>query len=156
MNTLIRIAVVLAIAALAVGCASREKQLIGKWSGKIAIPESEKDNPMAKMVEGMMSSLSLELKEDKSFIMTMMFPVEGTWSLVGNTLELKVSKFMGMTIDEAKEQAKKQGATQNLDSMNKPLRFEISADNKSLKAIKEDSKAIGADQGDLVFTKSES
>lgn len=41
-----------------------------------------------KMAMAMLSAFSLEVKEDKSFTMTVVFPIKGTWALAGNKLTL--------------------------------------------------------------------
>lgn len=141
------------LAAAIFGCGSREKQLVGKWTGDLKIPDSKKDDPMVKMAQGMMGALSLELKDDKTFVMSMMVPFEGTWTVSGDKLSLQVTKMMGMTVEQAKSAARTQGQTKDLDQMDKPMEFSISADGKELTAIKKEG-APGADQGDLIFKKS--
>ena|ERR1051325_93872 len=139
----------IALVAALVGCGNREKQLIGKWTGKANLPDSAKSNPMA---AALASNIALELKEDKTFSM-MMF--EGTWSVSGDTLNLKTNKFMGMTMDQIKGMAKGQPGADQID---KPMQFSISSDGKTLTAIKSGGalSAGPAGQGDLTFTKSSS
>lgn len=142
------------LVAVAIGCAgNREKELVGKWTGKASVPDDKKNDPNVKMAEAFLSNASLELKEDKKFTMTIMFPFEGTWSVSGDTLALKVEKFMGMTVDQVKNMAKGQPNSQNIDEIEKPMEFKISGDNKTLTAVKKGAMA-GPGQGDLVFTKS--
>ena len=153
MKSVARFFLVAVLAVCVCGCSNREKQLVGKWTGDLTIPESEKDNPMAKMVQGMMGSLSLELKADKTFSMSMIFPIEGTWSVSGDTLSLQATKMMGMSMEQAKSMAKSQGKAGNVDEMDKPMQFTISADGKELKAVPTKG-AASSQQGNLVFKKS--
>ncbi len=143
------------LALLASGCGgNRDKALVGKWTGKITMPEGQKNDVGAKFAEALMNNVSLELKEDKKFTLTMMFPIEGTWSTSGDALNLKVEKFMGMTVDQVKDMSKGQPNADKVGEFEKPMEFTISGDNKTLTAKKGGSLAAGQGQGDLVFTKS--
>src|SRR5689334_14202221 len=79
---------------------TNEAGLVGKWKGVVDIPKAKKDDPSAQMAaafaKAMMSSISLDLKSDKSFILTMFFPIEGKWSVSGDRVTLVAEKFMGM------------------------------------------------------------
>ncbi len=136
-----------------------EEKVVGKWTGKVTMPETKKDDPAAKMAEAFagMMNMTLEVKKDKTFAMTaMIVPVEGTWAVSGDKLVCTPTKVMGMTIDEAKkmadEQAKKQGAAlgTKADEMNKPMEFVVSADGKTLTAKNTTGKAT---EGELIFKK---
>ena len=149
MKAIAFVSVVLALCAALSGCNGREQMLIGKWNGEITVPESEKNDPSAKMAMAMLKNITLELKEDKTFVMMMMFPIEGTWSVSGDRVSLKVEKFMGMTVYEMKKKSAGNGGAPGMDKMDKPLELTISADNQTLTAVpdKQDQK------GQLQFTK---
>lgn len=117
------------------GCANREAQLTGTWKldpttfkmPNASTGDATKDAAAKKMTETMMqnmaSAINLELKEDKTFTMNMMFPMEGTWSLSGDTVQLNLVKAMGMEVD------KMPGADKQ---KKEPMVLSISADNKAL------------------------
>ncbi len=78
---------------LLAGCGeSLEKKLAGTW--KVDVSKSSvtgdkiKSDAEKKMAMAMLSTVSVTLKEDKTFSMTVVFPIEGTWRLDGNKLTL--------------------------------------------------------------------
>ena len=127
--------------------------LVGKYKGDLKMPPAkpgdQRAEMAAKMAKSMAATLALELKADKSFSMTVMFPVEGTWSVSGSTLSLKAEKIMGQTIEQLKEMAKKQPGGRNVDQMNKPMKFKIVNGGKKLTSITEGPQ----DKGSMTFTK---
>jgi hypothetical protein len=143
-------------AVLLAGCStggSIDDKVVGKWKGEMKMPETKKGDPsaaFAKAFAGMLS-MDVELKKDKTFAMTTMsIPVEGNWTATGaDTLELKPTKVMGMTMDEAKKEAEKKspGTTMTANS-EKPMNLKLSADGKTLTLV-----TTGKDQGEVVFTK---
>ncbi|MBC8063992.1 MAG: hypothetical protein H7Y17_04125 [Chlorobia bacterium] len=153
------IALFLCVVAIAtVGCkgAPSQSNLVGKWKGEVKMPATTKDDPMAKMGEAMlgMFTFDLELKAENKFTLTMVFiPIEGEWSMSGNVVTLTPKTVMGLTPDEfAKEQAKqKNNTTSKTEDMRKPIRLEVQADGKSMKAL--DDLGGQKSQGDLIFTK---
>ncbi len=87
------LALVVALFAIS-GCgANLEKQIIGSWkvdtSKTVMGGEGMKDEAAKKMAMAMMETVTLDIKEDKSFDMKIIFPVTGTWTLTGNKLALK-------------------------------------------------------------------
>lgn len=146
------------LAVLLVGCSGASQQsLVGKYKGEFKMPEAEKDNPMAKMAEGMMGlfSFDLELKAENKFTMTvMMMPIGGDWSLSGKTITLTPKTVMGLTPEEFEKQNAKKGGTSTTakeGTLDKPIRLEVQEDGKSLKAIDN----VGGDKapGELIFVK---
>jgi hypothetical protein len=88
------VSIVLAVMLVA-GCGGAN--VVGKYKG--SIEGMKTDNPMAAaLAESMMGNLTLELKPDKTFSMNMMVPLEGSYTVSGSTLTLKVEKAMGMSI----------------------------------------------------------
>jgi hypothetical protein len=152
LQSAIRLGFLLALATTLTSCSDREGQLVGKWTGELSMPDAKGDDPMAKFAQALMGNVSLDLKEDKSFTMTIVIPIEGTWSLQGDVLTLMPTKVMGMTMDEAKKMAESNGKTADKNDMNQPMEFSVSGDGKTLTAIKK--SGAKADQGDLVFKKS--
>ena len=103
--------------ALLMGCAKQitEKDLHGSWSGKITLTEADieavKKQGMTQqqvdqtksMVDNM--TVSLNLKEDGKFDMTMGAPMEGSWTFADMKVNLTVEKAMGMSIEDIKKMA---------------------------------------------------
>ncbi|MBN9503233.1 MAG: hypothetical protein J0H02_15765 [Armatimonadetes bacterium] len=85
--------VMLMLLPLLVGCGgSLEKKVVGSWKADISksdFSNAGKTEADKKMAEEIMKTVTLELKEDKSFELVIMFPLKGTWSLNGNKLSLK-------------------------------------------------------------------
>ncbi len=71
------------------------------------------------LAKGFVSSVTVDIKPDHTFQMTMVFPLEGNWSVSGNQLTLNFTKVMGMD-------ATKSGGSQ------KPAVFTISPDGNTL------------------------
>ncbi len=87
------VALLLLCVLLLAGCGeSLEKKLAGTW--KVDVSKSSvtgdkiKSDAEKKMAMAMLSTVSVTLKEDKTFSMTVVFPIEGTWRLDGNKLTL--------------------------------------------------------------------
>jgi len=140
-----------AVALTLAGCAaSPEKQVVGKWKGSVTLPPNMAKDPRAGMLKGMFSNLTLEVKEDKKFTLTMMVPIEGTWSVSGKSLTLQPTKIMGMDVKQAQEMAKKQG--RSATSMDKPMKMTLSEDGKTLTAENPESSQGGS----MTFTRDES
>lgn len=141
-------------ALILVGCGTSQQNLIGKYKGEFKMPETAKDDPMAKMGEAMMGMMAfdLELKEENKFTMMMLIiPIEGDWSLSGKTITLTPKTVMGLTPEEfAKQNSKDGGTTAKAGEMEKPIRLEVQGDGK-LKAIDD----VGGEKapGDLIFVK---
>jgi hypothetical protein len=147
---------VVAIALLVSGCGNKEARLIGKYKGEMAgMPAADdKNNPMAGLAKAMAGSLSLELKADHKFTLNVIFPLEGTWSVSGDTVTLKVEKAMGMDVDSLKDKAKSSPGSKSASSSsdaNKPIELKVSADGKTLTA--QDPKGTG---GKMTFVKESS
>jgi hypothetical protein len=151
----------LLLAALAIGCGASQQSLVGKYKGEVKMPESSKDDPMAKMGEAMlgMFTFDLELKEANKFtLMFLFFPIEGEWSVSGNVVTLTPKTVMGLTPEEAAKQNEKdnkgdKASPQDIEKMKEPIRLEVQPDG-SLKALGD----IGGEKtpGDLLFVKQKS
>lgn len=113
------VAALLAVSVL-LGCSGGG--VVGKYKGEIELPADQKNNPLAGMASGLAGSLSLELKADKTFNMNMMFPVEGTYTVSGNTVELTTTKAMGNAVSAGSS---------------KPMRLTIEDGGKSLVLVDE-------------------
>lgn len=75
------------------GCGeSLEKKLVGSWQVDTAKTEISGDqikgDAEKQMAMAMLKTISLELKSDKTFAMTVVFPISGKWDLSGNKLTL--------------------------------------------------------------------
>jgi hypothetical protein len=115
--------------------------VVGKYKAKVESPAGQsKDNPGQALGEGLAnalaSSMTLELKADHTFSMTMIFPIEGTWSMSGSDVTLSPQSVMGMKPDEGKSKS------------NEPMVFAASADGKTLTA-----KAEKPGEGKLTFVR---
>ena len=134
------IPVVAAMALVAFGGCSKPS-VVGKWTGELKMPASkDKNDPAAAMGEAMakafMSNLTLDLRQDNTFTMQMMFPIDGNWKMDGDRVTLTPTKIMGMDASKASGGDK---------SKQEPMVFKIEGD----KLVAE---AKGKD-GSLVFTR---
>lgn len=147
------------------GCKPGQPSLVGKREGEIEIPKStgtDAKDPMNKFGEEFAKSMakamkmSLELKENNEFSMTMMFfPVEGTWAQAGDTITLKPTKIMGMDADQVKEAKAKRDGNQLASN----IKVETKTEDMVLKIqgdqlVLEDPKK--AKEGRIVFTRAKS
>jgi len=119
-----------------------ESKLEGKYKGE-AKASDKAGETAKKMAEATTSSLSLELKKDKTFTLTMMLPMEGKWELDGTTLTLTADKIMGQTVND-----KGKGTT----DANKPMKFNVSDDGNTLTMVSDKADAEVA----MIFTKEKS
>ncbi len=95
--------------------------VVGKWTGSVVVDSGYENDMGAKMAEGFAKAISFELKADKTFSGTLLFPVEGTYTVDGNKVTLAVTKVMGMD---------GKGSTKS----DKPMVFEVAADGKTMNA----------------------
>ena len=71
--------------------------LAGKYQGQAVTSESE-GNVVAGLQRGFASTMSLELRENKTFHMiAMVVPVDGTWTLEGNQVTLNPNAMLGLS-----------------------------------------------------------
>ncbi|MCH8275323.1 MAG: hypothetical protein IH851_11090 [Armatimonadetes bacterium] len=133
---------------------SLENRLIGKWKGEIEMPEIEGDDFGSQMAaafaEAFMSSLSLELNDDKSFTLNMFIPIEGNWEFDGSTIELHAESVMGFGPDKF-EAMDESGSNVAVNFEDEPLYLHVSPDGRTLPMIPESEEE--AEQGTLTFTK---
>ena len=143
------------------GCKSREAQLEGKWKcTDMKLPASAQSGPGAAFAKSMMNAITIEFKPSKQYTMSMMFPIEGTWTLDGTTVSMQMTKMMGMDLSQLKQTVETQAKTNptvaqqlkanpnGMDSMGKPQTATLSDDGKTLTV--KDNTGKG---GDMVFTK---
>jgi hypothetical protein len=110
--------------------------IVGKWEGEFELSsdDSSEEGFGAALAKGMMSIFNpkLDLKEDKTFKMTIFVPIEGTWSVTRDELVLTADTFMGMTFDEDEsEEASKE------KNNNTPMRFRIVDEGTKLVSIED-------------------
>lgn len=128
-----------------VGC-HKGGDIVGKWTGAITPPAGKANDPGAEMAKKMLGDISLELKADKTYNMTMIFPIEGTWEQSGSTVTLKMTKMMGQDIATLKKTAESQGkSSQDVD---KPLVLTVSADGRSMTGSSDNGQG-----GGITFTR---
>jgi len=88
-----------AILLVAIGCSP--VNVVGKYKAKVEVPKDQKDNPAAALGEGVANAfaqlVTLDIRADNKFSMSMLLPIEGKWSLSGDTLTLTPESAMGMT-----------------------------------------------------------
>ena len=126
------------------GCHS-STNVVGKWKGKMDLSKEmakgkDKNDPGAQLGAAMAnafgSMISLEIKPDNTFSMTlMMFPMTGKWSVSGDTVSLTPESFMGMSKDQLKSAAKNKGGSSGSQDMDKPMKLKISPDGQKLTAV---------------------
>ena len=146
----------LTAAVLVTGCSNREAQLEGKWKLSNFSMPSGQNAKVVQMLNAMKSTISIEFKKDKNFSMSMVVPIEGTWNLSGDALEMTTTKVMGMDIGKARQsaidQAKNNPALQkqieSQDSNSQNFRGTLSSDGKTLTL-----KGNSAKGGELTFAK---
>lgn len=117
----------LVVTALA-GCgANREAQLIGTWKvdpASFAPPNPSAANAIQQQVaQQMFAATSLNIKEDKNFVLNMMVPMEGHWTFAADTLTLNMTKVMGMDVTKMPTATAKPRP---------PMLLKLSADGKKL------------------------
>ncbi len=108
---------------------------MGKWKFKnFDMPAAAANNPMAGTIKQLFSSASLEIKPDKKFTLTMVVPIEGTWSLNGNVISMQPTSVMGMSMDKVKEMQAKQpgGGGMMAKNVDQPMNATLSDDGKTL------------------------
>lgn len=108
-----------------------EKKVVGTWkidSAKTQMGDAKMDETEKKMMMAVMSSISLEVKEDKTFTMTVMMPIEGKWTLAGNKLTLTP------TLKEGEKMSFGGKST---------MEFDVDADGTSMSSKVEDEKMPG-------------
>jgi uncharacterized lipoprotein NlpE involved in copper resistance len=123
------------------GCgASLEKQIVGNWKVDTAkttmTGEAAKDPESKKMMMAMMETITLNIKDDKSFEMQVFMPIKGTWVLTGNKLVMTPAKDKNANF--------KFGGKDTMD-------FVVNADGKSMTSTINDPQQGGT----LVMVKSE-
>lgn len=160
MNRHCVIAAGLVTALVAVGCKGPEAQLVGKWKcTDMKLPGSV-SSANASMAKSMMSSITLEFKPDKHYTMSVILPIEGTWTISDHTVSMTMTKMMGMDMTQLKQTVQQQAKTNpavakslqqnpnSMDALNKPQTATLSDDGKTL-TVKDNS----GKGGDMVFTK---
>lgn len=157
MKTIALLLCLLTLALVGCGSGSSEANVVGKWKGELKMPSLSKDDPMAKMAEGLMGmmAMNVEFKADHKFTLTMMgMPIEGDWAMSGNTVTLTPTTVMGLTPEEAKKKFKSSGSlSSSQDDPSKPIKLEMQSDGKTMKALDDNGKPGDSSKGELVFTK---
>ena len=140
MNKLSAFAVV-AVLVLAAGCGFNEKSLVGSWTGTFNLSAEDQKNPQAvAMAEAMKATL--ELKEDKTYTLSVGLPSEGTWSYADNNVTMTTTKVMGMDIS----------GVPGAEKDNKPQLLKVEDGGKKLVL----SDTTGSSGSTITFTKNES
>ena len=135
------------------GCAgNRESQLVGQWKmdstafaanmPKGKTPQEQMGMEMAKK---MFENITLDLKKDKTFAMNMMMEFGGDWKIDenANTVTLNMTKMGTMDLSKMPNANK---------AAQKPMVFNISADNKTLSMAPPAGATPGA-AGTMTFVK---
>lgn len=113
----------LALLLVVLGCSAKEP-VTGIWKGTVNVPEKYKNDPQAKAQLAAMGSPVLDLKDDKTFTLTMGLPMTGTWTEAETEITLKVEKVAGQDVSALPGGA----AKQNLES----IKALISEDRRKL------------------------
>lgn len=112
-----------ALLLVVLGCAAKEP-VTGIWKGTVNVPEKYKNDPQAKTQLAAMGSPVLDLKDDKTFSLTMGLPMTGTWTEGEKEVTLKVQKIGGQDVSALPAGA----ARQNLEA----IKATISEDRRKL------------------------
>lgn len=124
------VALLIALSCLLLAGCNKGTDVTGKWTGAVTPPAGKENDPAAAMAKKMLGDISLELKADKTYSMTMMFAIEGTWTQSGSTVTLTMTKAMGQDVATLQKAAAAQGKSSN--DMVKPLVLTLSADGKTM------------------------
>jgi hypothetical protein len=125
-----------------VGCgASLEKRLVGTYTASFSKNPKASKQPASQDIENFAQalggSITLELREDRTFqLILLVMPIQGTWSLEGNTLKLQVGTVLGMTTEKTREEAVREG--QNVGKatdLGMPMWFVVDPDQLTLTSI---------------------
>jgi hypothetical protein len=128
-SSLFLFAAVIAVA----GCSNKEDQIVGKYKADLKLSAEDEKNPMASFAKGLLGSMTLEIKKDKTYSMTVMsFPIDGNWSLSGDTVTLTAKTVAGMSAEDAAKKAKDSGKLPAGQDPSKPMVLTIGSDGKSL------------------------
>jgi len=130
------VALVVSIASVfLIACGSAN--VVGKYKAKVTMPSGGDKNALGEgMANALASSMTLELKADKTFAMSMIFPIEGTWEMAGNTVTLHPKSMMGMDASSANS------------AKQEPMEFTVSDGGKTLTA-----KKSKPGEGELAFVR---
>lgn len=125
-------------------------QLVGRWKGELVLPKKKgKPSPEDELAEAMakafLSDLWIEFKEDGTFKMNMMVPIEGKYQARRDLVHLVPESIMGISKHDLNKMDGNEGKVSWSDE---PLILEISKDGKTLR-VKDENGA----QGELVFTR---
>jgi len=119
--------------------------ITGKWKGEIQMPETSKDDPMAKLGQAMgqmmLGNLILEFQPGDKFRLTMMgMPIEGSYTRSGNELSMKAETAIGMNAEDLKKQDPKFNSDM--------LKATVSEDGTKITVRNENGKT---NEGEMVF-----
>lgn len=110
-----------------------EKELVGDWHGKADFPKPEKEEKekasaeQMAMVQDLMKSINLDLRQDNTFLLEMFFDMEGKWSREGNVITLTPTKLMDFDLKDADEKS-----SDPKKKKEEPIVLTLSADGKTL------------------------
>jgi hypothetical protein len=80
----------------ALGCGTSESSVVGTYTGE-AMEQKSAGNIANNVFRGLASSMSLDIKADKTFHMVAtVIPVDGTWVLSGDTVTLTPERVLGV------------------------------------------------------------
>lgn len=123
------------------GCKpSVEDQIVGTWKVTSATLSPEVDKGlMAGQLKSALNSATLSFsKEPKTFSLNMAgAPMEGDYTISGNTITLNTTKVGGQTLDQVKQLMKTMKQDAVADSLGKPWPFTLSEDGKTLSSTAE-------------------
>jgi len=143
----IRKFVPLTLALALLGCGPTvEQQAIGTWDGSLNVPKMSAANTaadsmiqsIAKGAEAMVKP-TLELRADKTFTMTLIVSMEGTWETDGHQIILTTNKVAGMAAGSTpppdpfqSQPTNTEGKSTDQPQAPQTIRLELSTDGKSL------------------------
>jgi len=126
----------LALAATAYG-SDQAAALLGKWKVKsVTVPAS---GPPAEQAKSMLMSATIQFSRDRTFAMTLVGPMKGTWKVTGHTVALTFTDLLGRKMSEILNMARvnysNEPSPRNravLDELSKPMIGILSSDGKTL------------------------
>ncbi|MFW5698205.1 MAG: hypothetical protein ACOCX1_06585 [Fimbriimonadaceae bacterium] len=127
---------------------------VGSWKGKMELPEPEAgsedefgDEFARGMMDAMAESMALQLKEDMTFEMTMIFPLSDTWVLQSDQIVLTVTEMMGMSVEDMENQENAEVS----GDFDEPMILEIA--NGGDRLVAQPQEGQEGEEGELYFVR---
>ena len=99
MERALRVVALTLLGCIAAGCGKAPAaEYVGVWKGSVTVLPNMVQSQAAEISKAMMSNISLDLREDMTYSMSMGVDYEGTWRLASDTVFLTAVKWGGQTV----------------------------------------------------------